>query len=109
MPASRTAKSPACEDGKRSATKSSNVPVKPDSPSQVGHVAIARVTEVWNRRTCDRSPASRSTLTSIAPRLPLSGSVLLDEIVTLTSAHSPSRRLPTASSPSFVGENSTRS
>ena len=29
MPASRTAKSPACDDGKRSATKSSNVPVKP--------------------------------------------------------------------------------
>ena len=29
MPASRTAKSPACEDGKRSATKSSKLPVKP--------------------------------------------------------------------------------
>ena len=107
MPASRTAKSPACEDGKRSATKSSNVPVKPGSPSHVGHEAIARVTEVWKRRTCDRSPASRSTLTSIAPVLPFSALVVWS--VTLTSAHSPSRRLPTASSPSLVGEKSTRS
>ena len=55
MPASSTAKSPACEDGKRSATKSSNVPVKPGSPGQFGQVAIARVTLVWKRRTCERS------------------------------------------------------
>ena len=75
MPASRTAKSAACDDGKRSATKSSNVPVKPGSPCQVGHVAMARVTDVWNRRTLERSPFSRSTLMSIAPVLPLSGSV----------------------------------
>ena len=72
MPASRTAKSPACEDGKRSATKSSKLPVKPGSPGQFGHVAIARVTDVWNSRTCERSRASRSTLTSIAPVLPSS-------------------------------------
>ena len=55
MPASSTAKSPACEDGKRSATKSSKVPVKPGSPASVGQLAIARVTDVWNRRTCLRS------------------------------------------------------
>ena len=106
MPASRTAKSPACEDGKRSATKSSKVPVNPGSPGHVGHVAFARVTDVWNSRTCERSEASRSTLTSMAPVLPFSAPPW---IVTLTSAHSPSRRSPTASSPSLVGENRTRS
>ena len=30
----------------------------------VGQVAIARLTDVWNRRTRDRSPVSSSTLTS---------------------------------------------
>src|SRR3954468_3740924 len=62
MPDSRTAKSPACEDGNLSATKSSKLPVKPGEPGHVGQVAIARVTDVWKRRTCERSPASRSTL-----------------------------------------------
>ena len=71
MPASSTAKSPACEDGKRSATKSSNVPVKPGS-LQPFQVAIARVTLVWKRRTCERSDSSRSTLTRNAPVLPFS-------------------------------------
>ena len=33
-------------------------------------VAFARVTEVWKRRTCERSPASRSTLMSMPPVLP---------------------------------------
>ncbi len=53
IPASSTAKSPACEDGNLSATKSSKLPVKPGSPCQVGHDAIARVTDVWNSRTCE--------------------------------------------------------
>ena len=109
MPASRIAKSPACEDGKRSATKSSKLPVKPRSPGQFGQLAIARVTEVWKRRTCERSEASRSTLTRNAPFLPLRASVALLWIVTLTSAHSPSRRSATASSPSLVVEKRTRS
>ena len=106
MPASRTAKSPACEDGKRSATKSSKLPVNPGSPGQLGHVAFARVTEVWKRRTCERSEASRSTLTRNAAVLPSRAPPMT---LTLTSAHSPSRRSPTLSAPFSVGENSTRS
>ena len=76
MPASRTAKSPAWEDGKRSAMKSSKSPVNPGSPGQVGHVAIARVTDVWNRRTCERSDARRSTLTRKAAVSAVEGTAL---------------------------------
>src|SRR3954453_16449291 len=79
IPDSSTAKSPACEDGKRSATKSSKLPVKPRSPGQFGHVGIARGTLVWNRRTGERSLGSRSTLTRKAPVLRFSGS--LDEVL----------------------------
>ena len=55
IPDSSTAKSPACEDGNLSATKSSKLPVKPGSPGQFGQIAIARVTDVWNSRTWVRS------------------------------------------------------
>src|SRR4051812_11125426 len=111
MPDSSTAKSPACEDGQRSLTQSSNVPVKPGAPGQLAHDAFARVTDVWNRRTCDRSGESRSTLTRYEPVLPSSGSGCaggagLLSIVTLTSAHSPSLRSPTASAPLLVREKS---
>ena len=110
MPASRTAKSPACDDGKRSATKSSNVPVKPGSPGHVGHVAMARVTDVWNSRTWERSAVSRSTLIA-SPRSCRSAgrSSSVPLMVTLMSAHWPSFRLATLSLPSFVNENSTLS
>ena len=37
------------------ATYSSNEPVKPASPGQPAQVALARLTEVWNSRTCEAS------------------------------------------------------
>ena len=49
----------------RWATNSAKSPVKPGSPGHDGHVAMARVTDVWNRRTCEASGVSVSTLTSI--------------------------------------------
>ena len=79
--------------GTSAATYSSKSPVKPGSPGHVGQMAIARVTEVWNSRTCERSGVSRSTLTSTPAVLPSSGSPPL--ILTLTSAHWPSRRSAT--------------
>ena len=54
MPASRIAKSAAVEVGNVCARYSAKSPVKPGSP---GHSARSRsrvLTEVWNRRTCER-------------------------------------------------------
>jgi hypothetical protein len=94
MPASRTAKSAAVEVGNRCARNSAKSPVKPGSPGHAGQVASARLTEVWNRRTRERSPASSSTLTSM-PAVRPSGAPPWTR--TLTSAHWPSLRVPTAS------------
>ena len=82
-PASRTAKSAAVEVGNVWARYSSKSPVKPGSPGQVGQVAIARDTDVWNRRTRERSFESSSTLTSMPAVLPASAP---PTILTLTSA-----------------------
>ena len=54
-PASRIAKSAAVEVGNLWARYSAKSPVKPGSPGHVGQVAMARLTEVWNRRTRERS------------------------------------------------------
>ena len=105
-PASRMAKSAAVEVGNFCARYSAKSPVNPGSPAHVGHVAIARLTDVWKRRTRDRSAVSSSTLTSMPAVWPASAPPM---IFTLTSAHSPLRRLPTASAPLFVGEKRTRS
>jgi hypothetical protein len=42
------------------ATNSAKSPVNPGSPGQSGQVALARVTEVWNSRTCVASGLSSS-------------------------------------------------
>ena len=103
MPASRIAKSAAVAVGNFCATYSAKSPVKPgsDQPTQL---AFARVTEVWKRRTLERSPVSSSTFTSMPAVRPFSAP---PEIVTFTSPHSPRRRVATAFAPSFVGEKST--
>ena len=64
---------------------------EPGSPGQVGQVAIARLTEVWKRRTCDRSAGQLLDLDQHAGGLARRGRRRL--IVTLTSAHSPSREV----------------
>ena len=55
IPASRTAKSPAVDDGNFWARYSAKSPVNPGSPGQAAQRAFARATDVWNRRTCERS------------------------------------------------------
>ena len=105
-PASRTAKSAAVEVGNFWARNSAKSPVKPGSPGHDGQLAIARLTEVWKRRTRDRSGVSSSTLISMPAVSPFSAPPW---IVTLTSAHSPLRRTATASAALFVREKSTLS
>ena len=85
---------------------SAKSPVKPGSPGQVGQVAIARLTEVWNRRTCDRSPVSCSTFTSMPAVFPASAP---PTIFTFTSASWPFASVATASAASLVRENRTLS
>ena len=105
-PASRIAKSAAVEVGNVCARYSAKSPVKPGSPGHVGQLAIARLTDVWKSRTRDRSPVSSSTLTSMPAVSPADGP---PTIFTLTSAHSPLRRMPTESAALFVREKSTLS
>ena len=73
MPASRTAKSAAVEVGNVWARNSAKSPVKPGSPGHVGQLAIARLTEVWNRRTRDRSAGQRLDLDQHAGGLAVQG------------------------------------
>ena len=105
-PASRTAKSAAVEVGNFCARYSSKSPVKPGSPGQRRPVAIARVTDVWNSRTRERSGVSSSTLTSMPAVLPVERAALdLDlDVGPLALAE-----VPTASAALFVRENSTLS
>ncbi len=105
-PASRIAKSAAVEVGNVWARYSAKSPVKPGSPGQVGQVAIARLTDVWNSRTRDRSGVSSSTLTSMPAVLPSSAPPW---ILTLTSASWPLARVATASAALLVRENRTLS
>ena len=105
-PASRIAKSAAVEVGNFCARYSAKSPVKPGSPGQPGHDAIARLTDVWKSRTRDRSPVSSSTLTSMPAVRPAEAP---SAIFTLTSAHSPFLSVPTASAALFVREKSTLS
>jgi hypothetical protein len=63
---------------------SAKSPLKPGSPGQEGQEAMARVTEVWNRRTWERSGESSSTLTSMPPVRPFNAP---PEMVTLMSPH----------------------
>ena len=104
-PASRIAKSAAVEVGKFLARNSAKS-VKPGSPVQLGQLAMARVTEVWKRRTRDRSFVSSSTLISMPAVWPSS---VPPTMVTLTSAHWPLRSVATASAASLVRENRTLS
>ena len=106
IPASRTAKSAAVEVGNFWARYSSKEPLKPGSPGQPAQVAFARPTEVWKRRTFERSAVSSSTLTSMPAVWPARAPPW---IVTLTSAHWPFARVPTASgaAPLFVFEKRT--
>ena len=99
------AKSAAVEVGNLWARNSAKSPVKPGS-LKPGHVAVARLTEVWKRRTRERSPVSSSTLTRNPAVRPLRAPPW---IVTLTSAHSPLARMPTESAALFVFENRTLS
>src|SRR3954447_4915937 len=100
MPDSRIAKSAAVELGNFWATYSAKSPVKPLAPGQVGQVAFARATDVWNRRTCDRSGDSFSTLTRKPAVLPSSVPPIS---LTLTSASSPAPSVATLVLPSLVG------
>ena len=70
MPASSTAKSAAVELGNVWAMYSSKPPVNPGSPGHVGHEAIARATDEWKSRTCERSLVRVSTLTRNPAVLP---------------------------------------
>ena len=105
-PASRIAKSAAVDVGNFCARYSAKSPLKPDSPGQLGHDAIARLTDVWKSRTRERSGVSSSTLTSIPAVNPAEAP---SAIFTLTSAHSPFFSVPTASAALFVLEKSTLS
>ena len=73
--------------------------LKPANPGGVG-----MKTEVWNRRTWDRSGVSCSTFTSMPAVKPFSAPPL---IVTLTSPHCPLARVATALAPSLLNEKST--
>ncbi len=105
MPASTTAKSASIDVGNFWATYSAKSPVKPAS-DQPAQPAFARVTEVWYRRTRDRSAASSSTFTSMPAVRPFSAP---PAILTLTSPQLPRPSVATPSAPSLVGENNMRS
>ena len=72
-PASRIAKSAAVEVGNFWARYSSKSPVNPASPGQAAQVACARVTEVWNSRTRERSAFSVLDLDEHPGRLAVEG------------------------------------